>query len=373
MKRVLIIEPYFGGSHKQFLEGLMKEVKADYTLITLPARKWKMRMQLAAPWAVEQIKEIRKKDRCYDTVLCSTFVDVSVLRALVHRLEGWNDGAKFCLYLHENQFAYPSRIKDPSFFQFTAINYNSCIASDSLAFNSRYNRESFFKGCTKYLKAASDMKLLTTIEMLKGNSRIIYPGIDFLHFQSSTKERSGDSSNKIPVIVWNHRWEHDKNPEPFFEALRQLKNNSIPFRLIVLGQSFSGTPDCFAEAEKYFSKEIIHFGYAQSYQKYIELLERGDFVVSTALHEFFGIAVIEAVRAGCYPVLPNRLSYPELFHKRFLYSGEKLAEKLEKLLQKPLRFTVEEGTEMTKSFCWITLREKYEKWLFDEKSGGGRV
>ena len=35
-------------------------------------------------------------------------------------------------------------------------------------------------------------------------------------------------------------------------------------------------------------------------------------MLSTARHEFFGIAVAEALRAGCLPWLPARLSYPEL-------------------------------------------------------------
>ena len=38
-----------------------------------------------------------------------------------------------------------------------------------------------------------------------------------------------------------------------------------------------------------------------------------DVVVSTADHEFFGIAVCEAVWAGAIPIVPNRLSYVELF------------------------------------------------------------
>ena len=54
MKRILILEPYYGGSHKYFLDGLQKHVRANYHLLALPARNWKMRMQLSALWFVEQ-------------------------------------------------------------------------------------------------------------------------------------------------------------------------------------------------------------------------------------------------------------------------------------------------------------------------------
>lgn len=35
-------------------------------------------------------------------------------------------------------------------------------------------------------------------------------------------------------------------------------------------------------------------------------------MVSTAEQEFFGIAVLEAMYCGCAPILPRRLSYPDL-------------------------------------------------------------
>ena len=34
--------------------------------------------------------------------------------------------------------------------------------------------------------------------------------------------------------------------------------------------------------------------------------------VSTATHEFFGLAAAEAIATGLYPLLPERLAYPEL-------------------------------------------------------------
>ncbi len=43
-------------------------------------------------------------------------------------------------------------------------------------------------------------------------------------------------------IVWPHRWEHDKNPEEFFNALFKLHEMEIDFRLHVIGEQFSEIP-----------------------------------------------------------------------------------------------------------------------------------
>lgn len=359
MKRILILEPYFGGSHKHFLEGLQKYVTADYTLFTLPARKWKMRMQLSAPWFVEQIKALPVCDQYFDSVLCSTFVDVAVLRALLLGVGGWNHSARILTYFHENQFVYPQRFSEPIQHQFTSINFHSALASDGIAFNSVYNRDSFLSGCQKNLKAASDMKFPGIIKELTGKSRILFPGIEFLEIDKIEWKTSID----IPVIVWNHRWEHDKNPESFFLALELLEQRSVDFRLIVLGQSFNGSPACFSHAEKKFKDKIIHYGFVPSYQQYIELLSRGDIVVSTSLHEFYGISIIEAVRAGCMPILPDRLSYPELFDKKFLYSDDFLPERLERAIKKQCRLTPETARTMTDQFNWLNLQRRYSEWL----------
>ena len=59
--------------------------------------------------------------------------------------------------------------------------------------------------------------------------------------------------NHLPHIVWNHRWEYDKQPEVFFDALLRLKNAGYSFKLHVLGQSFRKVPACFAQAKLDFS------------------------------------------------------------------------------------------------------------------------
>jgi glycosyltransferase involved in cell wall biosynthesis len=360
MKKTLILEPYFGGSHKNFLEGLMRNVKADYTVITLPARKWKMRMQLSAQWFVEQIGKLSYEKRKYDTVLCSTFVDVAVFRALISKLDGWCCSAKICLYFHENQFAYPNRIQDTSLYHFTSINFNSALSADTIAFNSNFNRTSFVEGCARYLKFASDMKFENVLHEIENKSCVISPGIEF----SSIDVKTHNETHAGPVIVWNHRWEHDKNPDLFFKGLQSLKKKNIDFKLIVLGQSFRQSPECFAKAENLFKDEILHFGFVDSYGQYVEQLKRGTIVVSTSDHEFYGISILEAVRAGCRPLLPNRLSYPELFPEEYLYNDGAFFGQLGTVVQENRQMTKELCVELTDKFSWQELTARYDTWLF---------
>ena len=70
-------------------------------------------------------------------------------------------------------------------------------------------------------------------------------------------------------------------------------------------------------------------------------LHESDFVVSTANHEFFGIGILEAIAAGCTPLLPDRLSYPAILQdltdnpSDYLYDGtvKDLIIKLQKLIE----------------------------------------
>ena len=56
------------------------------------------------------------------------------------------------------------------------------------------------------------------------------------------------------------------------------------------------------------------------------LLSQAEITVSTAIHEFFGISILEAIVHQTFPILPHRLSYPELipapFQKATLYQSQ---------------------------------------------------
>ncbi|CAK8723655.1 Glycosyltransferase involved in cell wall bisynthesis [Candidatus Electrothrix aarhusensis] len=364
-QHILLLEPYYGGSHKAFLIGLQQQLNGyHFTLLSLPARKWKMRMQLAAPWFAERIVEMiaqnNNQGKNFDGILTSTFLDVAVLRSL---LAAQGIYLPLAIYFHENQFSYPGQTHDPGMLQFASINFNSALCADRLAFNSCYNLETFLDGICFYLKKSADMELCHLEEQIRKKSVILYPGIDFRQIDVQSEGiPAGEGKNNEPVIVWNHRWEHDKDPETFFLTLFELALE-YPFQVIVLGQHFHHQPEIFAQAKSVLGNRLIHFGYVESRKEYARLLRQGDFIVSTARHEFFGISVLEGIRAGCRPVVPDRLSYRELFPKEYRYSQGKLGEHLHSLFASPRPVTNGEVRRLTEPYSWLMLGERYQKWL----------
>ncbi|MEN8200937.1 MAG: DUF3524 domain-containing protein, partial [Thermodesulfobacteriota bacterium] len=80
--------------------------------------------------------------------------------------------------------------------------------------------------------------------------------------------------------------------------------------------------------------------------------------------------VLEAIRAGCYPLLPADLSYPELYGKEFLYEPGRLAQHLRPLLLNPVRLEREKTKAMTARFDWQSCGEHYQRWLFAHQREG---
>ncbi len=350
--RILVLEPYYGGSHRSFLDGL-KRLPFEFEFMTLPARKWKWRMRLAAPYYAGKMHE---PGRRFDRILCSAFVDVAAFRGLA---PAWVREVPILTYFHENQFAYPVQVADERDFHFALTNMTTALASDRLAFNSSYNLNSFLEGIEGLLKKSHDLKLEPPCEIICAKSRVLPPAIDFSDIDGAEAPDRGFP----PVILWNHRWEYDKNPELFFSTLFELDREGIDFRLVVLGKSFKREPGIFEEVKNRLSHRLLHIGYVRSRMDYARWLKHGDIAVSTARHEFFGIAMIEAVRAGCRPLVPRRLSYPELFPAEFLYEEDNFAVRLKQEISRKRRLAPDRAGQLSGCFSWDRLAPDYERWI----------
>ena len=87
-------------------------------------------------------------------------------------------------------------------------------------------------------------------------------------------------------------------------------------------------PDMARRIQKKVEKNVkdVEFIYTHEHkyskEQYYNVLGKSKIVLSTALHENFGIGVIEGISCGCYPIVPRDLSYSDYLPVRCTYTTE---------------------------------------------------
>lgn len=348
--KILVLEPYFGGSHKSILDGLLEHSAHHFTILEMPARKWKWRMRGAAIEFAERAGALAGR---FDLVFANDMMSVADWRALAPAPVA---ALPVVTYFHENQLTYPVRDESERDYQYGFTNVTTCLASDEVWFNSAFHRDEFLQAADALLKRMPDCVPKGVTSRIAGKARVVHPGVEAA--SSASLERS-----RPYTILWNHRWEWDKNPEEFFDAVTELVRSGRDFRLAVAGESFREAPEVFAGARSELADIAINFGHVESRSEYLELLGRCDIAVSTAFHEFFGLSVVEAAAAGCMPVVPRRLSYPEIFdvdaNRELFYEEGTLAAALEALLDGDRLPGRQDVRRLVGRYLW---RERIGEW-----------
>lgn len=359
--RVHLVSPYHTGSHKAWAEGYARHSAHDIRLITMAGRFWKWRMQGGAIELARQIKGVVAEQGPPDALLASDMVNLPALIALARP---WLNHTPILYYAHENQLTYPPPPGEKRDLTYGMINTLSMLSADTIAFNSRYHLDAFFNELPRLLKHFPDYNHLEIIPTLQKKSVVLPVGIDLAALAASAP---APTSGPIRIL-WNQRWEYDKNPRDFFAALYRLQAENLPFQVIVAGENFRQQPQEFAEAKQRLGERVLHWGYAPDRAIYVRLLQQADVVVSTAIHEFFGISVLEAIASGCYPLLPHRLSYPELIpahlHDAHLYKDfADLVAKLRGAVLHPAAIRSADRRFLTAEYDWSRLAPRYDALL----------
>ncbi len=303
--KVAIFLAYGGESHVYWANQIKKNSRHDIDIFTLPPRYWKWRMQGSGGYFAELINSYPAES--YDLFICTSMTNVNSFKGFLNKDQR---DVPIYLYFHENQFSYPVSSMDPDketerYEHYQFIQIQSALVSDRIYFNSEFNKKTFFLGAKKLIHRLPDKKAF--LNRLFSLDVGVWPlHVDVNEYRFSKKE------NGLPIFIWNHRWEYDKNPKEFFDILRELKK-SKKFQLIVCGKQTENK--VFERAKIEFSDEIIHWGYCNSRENYLNLLSMATHSIVTSNHDFFGLSALECILSGIKTFFPDRLCYPEHFSK----------------------------------------------------------
>lgn len=369
---IWLLSPYHTGSHESWANGLRKHSCHDVQLLTMVGRFWKWRMQGGAIELAEQACAKIEAGQQPDVVVATDMLNLSSWLGLL-RAKGISrhlEDVPLLFYMHENQLTYPLRPGKKPDLTYPMINWLSQLCADRVLFNSNYHLESWFGALPDLLKHYPDYNHLALIDDGRAKSMVLPVGINSIEIDSVVTVPKTAEATVPPMILWNQRWEYDKRPDLFFKVLYRLQDAGVQFRLAVAGENFRNHPLEFEEAKERLGELIVHWGYAASREAYVALLRQADLVISTAEHEFFGISILEAMSAGAFPLLPDRLSYPELipqaFHSDCLYRNEdELVQKAGERLQSASSIPDALRQHVVRQFDWIEVAQGYDA-LFEE-------
>ncbi|MFQ5461818.1 MAG: DUF3524 domain-containing protein [Phycisphaerae bacterium] len=346
---VVILEPYYGGSHAAFADALVRRSRHHCTVCHLPARKWKWRMRGAALWFGRDAGGwYSHAAELPDVILANDMLSVADLRAL---LPPPLRSTPIVCYFHENQLTYPLADNDWRDYQYGMTNIISCLAGDQVWFNSEFHRKSFLEAAEALLRKMPDFVPTGITEAIREKSSVYYPPVEQVVPRPPVEPHRADRPLRI---LWCHRWEYDKNPEAFFDAMIALAQRDVAFEVVCTGEQFRTAPAAFADVRSRLGERITHFGYIENHTEYMRQIATCDLVVSTARQENFGIAVVEAMLAGCQPLLPDRLAYPELISKELhgvcLYPNDAdLTDRLEAIATGNDALSTDQATRLRRS------------------------
>lgn len=305
MIRVLLVEPWLAGSHQAWAEGFQRHSRNEVRIVGLPGEQWRWNLRAGALSLAERVAAEIASFGQPDVLVVSGLVDVS---SLLGFLRGRLDPAiPVVTYMHESQVLYPT-VSGNVDADSVLRNWHSWCASDLVLFNSSFHLDSVNATMPRWL---ADLPPFVEGEQWAPTSKrfeVMTVGVE-------PRRPTAEVSNDRPVILWPHRWEPDKRPDVFARAVDKLAQAGLDFRLVLAGELPSPSA-ARKRLERDHGRSILAAG-PFSATEYGDWLERSDMVVSCAEHEFFGIAIVEAILAGCVPVVPEALSYPEVIPKRF--------------------------------------------------------
>jgi len=356
-RKILLLSAYDAVSHQHWRKGLVATFpEYDWTVLTLPPRHfaWRIRGN-SLSWAYGQ-RELLESG--FALIIATSMTDLSALKGMVPLLAD----VPSLLYFHENQFDYPESGNEFGSVEPQITSIYAALSASRIAFNSDYNRRTFLAGVATLLKRLPDHVPKGIATILSEKSTLLPVPLD-------------DTWGKLPslrgerfTLLWNHRWEFDKAPERLFSALLRLREMGIDFRAHIVGQQFRKAPQVFERCRQDLAGHIGAWGFVADEDEYRRLMQQSHVVISTSMHDFQGLSILEAMASGCIPLVPDRLAYPEFIpsscrYHSFADDEEKeslaLADALAQLAAQYQTGRFQDAPDVSRLF-WRKMKDRYK-------------
>ena len=308
--RILGFEAWDGGSHRSVRESLVRHGAAQWTWATLPPGPWRWRQRLGMVELVAIAREQGLLQQSWDCFLCTSLLAVGELRGL---LPAALRTVPIVMLVHENQVAYPTGATGPDQRDLHGVitDLTAMYAADLVIFTSQWNRQSCLDGFKSVLGKSPIRQWRGMLDRIEQRSCVIWPPVEDPRLVDGIEHNCDIDGRDSETVAWPHRHQVDKGPGAL-RALATRYSEAWQLQWCLLGERRGPVPAAIARLRQEQAQFIVHDGFCEDKRDYLRQLAAANWVCSTAKHEFFGIAVVEALLMGCLPWLPNRLSYPEL-------------------------------------------------------------
>ena len=329
---VVMVEAWYRGSHRAWADALVEQSRHDITLVTHAGVHWQWRLQGSAPTLARDVVEA-VGDRPVDALVTTSSVPVAPLVGLLRRRLG---RAAVVHYLHENQLTFPLPPAERDL-TYPMIDWLSLLGADVVVANSAFHRDELFEALPGFLARFPDHPHAGLVDDVRARTVVVSPGVD-IGVDSGGVDTTG--AGAVPArLLWCHRWEHDKRPDRFVAMAAEVLRRRPEVRVDVVGSGVDAARVGDDLAPIAAAVDVVG---TPERAAYLGVLRRASIALSTADHEFYGLAMAEAMAAATVPVAPARLAYPEVvpasLHDACLYDDtENAAGRIIELVDDPAR------------------------------------
>lgn len=324
-RTVLVVEPFLNGSHEAWATGWQAASRHDVHLLGLRGEGWRRAMRFGAVIMAERAAAWVAEHGVPDVVVGTNMLDLAGFLGLARRALGPAPAVQF---MHENQLTYPRQPGEPLDLGLAAMQWRGLVAADEVWFNSEHHRDALLDALRPFARPVDSA---VDAAAVAAKSWVAHIGIA----ADACRRATPAAGPRRPLVVSNQRWHHDKDLGSVLRALRTAHERGLDFDLALLGDPRGGEATELDPLIADLGERVVEIGHLPRRQ-YLDTLRRADVVVSAARNENFGIAVVEAIAAGAWPVVPDALAYREVvparFHEACLYEAGALGARLRDVL-----------------------------------------